>query len=110
MNTEGNVQELNKDNFSRMTEKGVSLVDFWAPWCGPCRTMSPMVDALATEMAGQAMIGKVNIDENETLAARYGVMTIPSLFIMKDGRIVKSLIGVQPKETLKQALQQAIAS
>src|SRR5665647_374473 len=81
------------------------LVDFWAPWCGPCLTMVPLVDELAEELKGQFKVGKVNVDENPELASRYGIMSIPAFKIFKGGKIVKEFVGVQAKETLKGELE-----
>ncbi|MDD3118065.1 MAG: thioredoxin [Victivallales bacterium] len=106
--TAKNAMELNAGNFEAETAHGVALVDFWAPWCGPCRMMGPVIDSLAGELAGTVKVAKVNVDENETLAGRFGVMTIPSLFIIRDGEIVRHLIGVQSAETLKAALNEAL--
>jgi len=106
--TPKNALELNATNFDAETAQGLVLVDFWAPWCGPCRMMGPIVDALATEMTGQVKIAKVNVDENETLAARFGVMTIPSLFIIRDGEIIRHFVGVQSAEMLKISLNEAL--
>jgi len=100
--------ELDGQNFDDVTGKGVALVDFWAPWCGPCRSMGPVIDALSGEFEGKALVGKVNIDESDTLAARFGVMTIPSLFILKNGEVVKHFVGVQSQENLKLALNAAL--
>lgn len=80
------------------------LVDFWAAWCQPCRMMSPVVDALAEAYEGRAKICKLNIDENGSVATEYGVMSIPTLLIFKDGQAVERLIGVRPAEDLKQTL------
>ncbi|MGA1862822.1 thioredoxin [Deferribacter thermophilus] len=73
------------------------LVDFWAVWCGPCKMLAPTIDQLATELEGKAKVGKVNVDENQSLAARYGIMSIPTVMIFKDGKVVEQFIGVQPK-------------
>lgn len=108
MNNEKHAMELNTTNYDEQIGKGVVLVDFWASWCGPCRMMSPVIEELAAELSGQVLVAKVNIDENETLAARYGIMTIPTLLIMKDGEIVKQSVGVKSKEALKQELQSVI--
>ncbi len=105
-----NTLELNARNFDEETSHGLSMVDFWAPWCGPCRMMGPIIDALAGEMEGQLKIAKVNVDENETLAARFGVMTIPSIFIMRDGEVLKQFVGVQSKEMLKNTLLEALSA
>jgi len=100
--------ELNGTNFDEQAGKGVALVDFWAPWCGPCRSMGPVIDELHGEYDGRALVGKVNVDEADTLAARFGVMTIPSIFVLKDGEVVQHFVGVQPKENLKLALNAAL--
>lgn len=81
------------------------LVDFYADWCGPCKMMAPVVEALAGEMEGSVKVGKLNIDENESLAVKYGVMTIPTLAVFKKGELVDKLIGVQPKDKLQTMIE-----
>jgi thioredoxin 1 len=77
------------------------LVDFWAPWCGPCRMVSPLVDELAEELTGKLKVVKVNTDENQEIAVKYGIRSIPTLGIFKDGEIVDGVIGAVPKQTIK---------
>lgn len=84
------------------------LVDFWAPWCGPCRMIAPTVEQLAREFAGRAVVAKVNTDEQQRIAQRYGIMSIPALFIFKGGQVVERLVGVQPASVLRQALQRHV--
>ena len=98
---------LTKDNFVEQVNHGVSLIDFWAPWCGPCRVQLPIVDELATELKGKATIAKVNVDEEPELAAAFGIQSIPTLFIIKDKKVVDQMMGLQSKEILIQKLQQA---
>lgn len=80
------------------------LVDFWAPWCGPCQMMGPIIEELAEELEGQVVVGKLNVDENPQMAQKYGIMGIPTLLVFKNGQVVEQFVGVQPKEVLKQAL------
>ena len=82
------------------------VVDFWAPWCGPCQMMGPIIEELAKEVEGKAKIGKCNVDENQNTASQYGIMSIPSIKIFKGGKIVKEFVGVQSKEALKTALEE----
>jgi thioredoxin 1 len=83
------------------------LVDFWAPWCGPCQMMGPILEEVAKEAADFAKVGKLNVDENPTTAGQYGVMSIPTLIIFKGGQPVKQLVGVQSKEALIEELKNA---
>jgi thioredoxin 2 len=85
------------------------LVDLWAPWCGPCRMIAPMLDKLATQMAGRAQFAKLNIDENPATAARFNVHSIPTLLIMKDGREVDRIVGVQPAAEIQRRLEKFAA-
>ena len=80
------------------------LVDFWAPWCGPCRVIAPVVEELAADFDGRAIVGKVNVDEHPNLAARYGIRSIPALLIFKDGQVVDQAVGVVPKQVLTEKL------
>jgi len=96
---------LTKENFQKTVEQGVSLVDFWAPWCGPCRMQEPIIEELAREIGDRATIAKLNVDDEPELASRYGVMSIPTLILFKDGQPVDKLVGLQSKETLKARLQ-----
>lgn len=81
------------------------LVDFWAPWCGPCQVMGPIIAELAKEFDGKIKIGKLNVDENGATAQNFGIMSIPSIKIFKDGKVVKEFVGVQAKESLKIELE-----
>ncbi len=86
------------------------LVDFWAPWCGPCRMVAPVVEQLAQEFAGRAVVAKLNVDENPQTAGRYRVMSIPTLAIFKQGRLVETLVGAQPAAVLRQKLAQHVSA
>ncbi|QHT63523.1 thioredoxin [Paenibacillus lycopersici] len=98
-------QVLTKDNFNQSIESGVTLVDFWAPWCGPCKMQLPIVEELSTELAGSATIGKINVDEEPELASQFGVMSIPTLILFKDGQPVDKMVGLQSKDALKNKIQ-----
>jgi len=84
------------------------LVDFWATWCGPCQIQGPILEEVAKEMAGKAVVGKINVDENSASAQKFNVMSIPTLMIFKDGTIVKQFTGVQSKEALVSELNKLI--
>lgn len=84
------------------------LVDFWAPWCGPCRMVSPVVDEVASDMADVIAVAKCNVDENEEIALKYGVMSIPTLIIFRDGAEIGRLVGALPKEKLVEEINRVI--
>ena len=99
--------EINEGNFKQEVEKQTLpvLVDFWAPWCGPCLMMAPVLEELEKEWQGKIKVGKVNVDENSGLASRYGVMSIPTLVLFKNGKALKEWIGVQDKDRFKEEVE-----
>ena len=84
------------------------LVDFYADWCGPCKAMAPVVEALAEEYQGKAKVGKINTDDNQDIAMEYGIMSIPTFLVFKGGKVVKKMIGMQDKRTLVAAVEEAL--
>ena len=105
----GNVSEFTDANFQSEVLDSAEpvLVDFWAPWCGPCRMIAPMIEELAGEYAGSVKIGKLNIDDSPNAAGSFGVSSIPTLMIFKGGDVVDRFVGVQPKNRLQKALDAA---
>ena len=97
---------FNDQNFTNdvLKAKTPVLVDFWAPWCQPCKMVGPTIEALSEEYKGKVVVGKMNVDENTEVPGRFGIMSIPTVMIFKNGQPVKSLVGVQSKETYKQAI------
>jgi len=101
------VVQTTGENFENEVLKsdGVVLVDFWAPWCGPCRMLGPILEELEEEMGERVKVCKVNVDEEGALAQKYGIMSIPAVFLFKGGEVVETMIGLQPKESFEDALK-----
>jgi thioredoxin 1 len=102
---------LTDDNFDEQIKKvsGPVLVDFWAAWCGPCKMIAPSLEQLAGEMAGRATVAKVNVDENGDVANRFGIRSIPTLMIFKEGRVVDQIVGALPKEQIRRMVEKHLA-
>jgi thioredoxin 1 len=98
--------EMSDADLDEQTNKyNMVVVDCWAPWCGPCRMIHPIVDELAKEMQGKVVFGKLNVDNNQATATKYGIMSIPSLLVFKDGKLVDRIVGAMPKPMLKAKLE-----
>jgi thioredoxin 1 len=106
----GKTLELNDSNFDAAIngDKPV-LVDFWAEWCGPCKMIGPLVEELASDYEGKAVVAKLNVDENPQVTARFGVRSIPTLLVFKNGQVVDKQVGAVPKSVLSQKLQAQVA-
>ena len=102
------VTELSDNQFDMTIADGVTLVDFWAPWCGPCKMQGPILEQVAESIDGRAKIAKLNIDDAGGIAERFGVQSIPTLILFEDGNEVRRFVGVQPKEILIDAISSAI--
>ncbi len=107
----GSVSEVTDSNFqAEVLESDVPvLVDFWAPWCGPCRAVGPVVEEIANEKAGQLKVSKLNTDENQQTAIQYNVLSIPTLIVFKNGQEVKRVTGAYPKHRLEAEIEPALA-
>lgn len=103
--------EFTDSNFEEtvLNSGKLAVVDFWAQWCGPCRAIAPIIEDLADEYAGQALVGKVDVDSNQELAMRYSIRSIPTILIVKDGQVVDKHVGAITKPALKAKLEQQLA-
>ncbi|MBQ9036278.1 MAG: thioredoxin [Erysipelotrichaceae bacterium] len=99
---------LTTENFAEKTKEGVVLVDFFADWCGPCKMLAPVLEKLAAEYEGKAKIVKVNVDNDTALARQFGVVSIPNMFVLKDGQVVDSLLGYNSANAIKALIDKAL--
>ena len=95
-----NLIELNESNFDEITTSGKVLVDFWAPWCGPCKQLAPILEKVKVEIGDEASIGKVNVDENPSLAAKFNVRSIPTILLFNNGELSETLVGLKRQDEL----------
>jgi thioredoxin 1 len=102
--------EFNGDNFETevLNSDQPVLVDFWAPWCGPCKQLGPVIDELAGDYEGKAKVGKVNVDNNQDLAAKFGIRGIPTVILFKGGEVVNNFVGIKTKDEFSTALNEAM--
>ncbi len=105
----GKYIELTAANFEATVTSGVAVVDFWAPWCGPCRMVAPIIEELAEEYDGKAKVCKVNTDEEQDLAVKFGIRSIPTILFLKDGKVVDQMVGAAAKQTFKQKIDALLA-
>jgi len=105
-------QNFTDQNFKQqvLENKLPVVVDFWAPWCGPCRMVSPIIEELAKDYAGKVVVGKMNVDDNPQVAGQYNVMSIPTVMLFKNGQPVKSTVGAQGKENYKKMIDETLSS
>ncbi len=96
----GKYLDLTASNFDESIKEGIALVDFWAPWCGPCRMLAPVIEELAEDFDGKAKICKVNTDEEQDVAVKYGIRSIPTILFFKDGELVDQMVGASSKQVL----------
>lgn len=102
------VKVLNADTFDSHVKSGVTVIDFWAPWCGPCKMLAPVIEQISDEYGGKLQICKVNVDDNQNLATRYGIMSIPSVLVFKNGEVVDKMVGSRPKSQIKEMIDKYI--
>ncbi len=102
------VEELNSENFAAAVADGVAVVDFWAPWCAPCRALSPILEELAEELGDKVKFCKMNVDDGQEAAQKYGVMSIPAVFIFKDGEVAEQFVGLKPKSAIAEIINRHI--
>ena len=100
------IKHSTDESFSEDTGSGLVLADFWAPWCGPCKMIGPILEEIDEEMSDKVQIVKLNVDDNQETAGKYGVMSIPTLILFKDGNVVDQVVGFQPKELLEARIEQ----
>lgn len=105
-----NIEQLTDANFAEKTKTGITLVDFWAPWCGPCRMQEPILKGVADKVGAKAKVAQVNVDDNPQTAVQFGVRSIPTIIVLKDGRSVKEFVGVQQEKALLAAIDAAVAN
>ena len=101
------VKHISDADFQATVATGVTIVDFWAPWCGPCKMIAPVLEEIAGELGSKAQIVKINVDENPLVAGQYGIMSIPTLLLFKDGKKVDQKVGALPKPALKSFIEAA---
>lgn len=101
--------ELTDTNFQTETGEGLTLVDFWAPWCGPCRIIAPVIEELAGQYEGRVKVAKLNVDDNPAVSGQYRVMSIPTMILFKDGQPVEGMVGAQPKRAFEALLDKYAA-
>lgn len=101
------VKEVKDNSFEDEVLKSdtITVVDFWAPWCGPCKMLGPVIDEISQELKGKAKFVKINVDENPVVSSQYRVASIPTLLVFKDGKIVENLVGFRPKNAIKMAIE-----
>ncbi|WP_034341362.1 thioredoxin [Deinococcus misasensis] len=101
----GKAQEITDQNFDSTIQEGLTLVDFWAPWCGPCRMVAPVIEELAGDYEGQVKVTKLNVDDNQATAMKFRVMSIPTVILFKDGQPVEVTVGARGKPHFKQVIE-----
>lgn len=102
------IQHLTDKSFSEAVARGITVVDFWAPWCAPCRELAPVTEALATELKGQVAFAKLNVDDFTPLSEQYEVLSMPTLVIFKQGQVVDRIVGSLPLEQLRTRIQKSL--
>lgn len=105
---DGNITTLTTENFSSETSQGIVLVDFWATWCMPCKAMAPVIEEIASQTKGKVKVGKLDVDANGPIANQFGIQAIPTMMIFKDGQVVETLVGLQSKAAVVNALSKYV--